>query len=80
MVQYQTGSTPHHITSCGNIISLGKPKYNRDRLTVIIGQAVPCPLSPEDCQWPTDFTELLDMRFVSLTLLIIDDGGGGGGD
>ena len=27
-------------------------------------QAVPCPLSPEDCQWPTDFPELLDMRFV----------------
>ena len=80
MVQYQTGSTPHHITSCGNIISLGKSKNNRDRLTVIIGQAVPCPLSPEDCQWPTDFTELLDMRFVSLTLLIIDDGGGDGDD
>ena len=25
-------------------------------------QAVPCPLSPEDCQWPTEFPELLDMR------------------
>jgi len=27
-----------------------------------IRQAVPCPLSPEDCQWPTEFPELLDMR------------------
>jgi len=27
-----------------------------------IRQAVPCPLSPEDCQWPTDFPELVDLR------------------
>ena len=27
-------------------------------------QAVPCPLSIEDCQWPTEFHELLDMRFT----------------
>ena len=27
-------------------------------------QAVPCPLSPEDCQWPTEFPELLDMRLL----------------
>ena len=33
-------------------------------------QAVPCPLSPEDCQWPTEFPELLDMR----SLFNDDDG------
>ena len=63
------------------IISLGKPKIqDPDRLAVILGhQAVPCPLSPEDCQWPTDFTELLDMRFVSFSSDNGDSGHDGDG-